>query len=86
MNGTVSESVHAAVRSSKVRHQALPVHDCALEIARQHGICGEGVWIVEQALVMVGSRAGLGMKIGRDLAPLPTRFASSELRLAANSD
>ena len=84
MYETVSQTVHAIVQSSKISAQPLNVHGCALEIARLHGICGNGIWLVEQALVMVGSRAGLGMKIGVDLPPAPPTAPPPPL--AANSN
>ena len=65
-----------SVQSSKISAQPLNVHGCALEIARLHGIRGSGIWLVEQALLMVGSRAGVGMKIGDDL-PLSRPPAAS---------
>lgn len=66
MHETVSQSVHATVHTSKISLRPLNVHGSALEIARQHGIHGKGIWLVEQALLMVGSRAGVGMKIGQE--------------------
>lgn len=72
MHETVSQSVHALVQSSKISLRPLNVHGSALEIARQHGIQVEGIWLVEQALLMVGSRAGVGMKIGQDFAGPPS--------------
>lgn len=81
MYGTVSQTVHAIVQSSKISARPLNVHGCALEIARLHGIGGNGIWLVEQALLMVGSRAGVGMKIGDDLPP-----AASPSPSAANSN
>jgi len=83
MHETVSQAVHAKVQSSKISLQPLNVHGSALEIARVHSIRGKGIWLVEQALLMVGSRAGVGMKIGKDLPPLLAQPVSRE---AANSN
>ena len=85
MHGTVSQTVHATVQSSKISARPLNIHCCALEIARLHGIRGNGIWLVEQALLMVGSRAGVGMKIGDDLPPGPPPAAAQSPR-AANSN
>lgn len=85
MHETVSQTVHATVQSSKISARPLNVHGCALEIARLHGIRGNGVWLVEQALLMVGSRAGVSMKIGEDLPPGPPPAATPSSH-AANSD
>lgn len=86
MDGTVSQSVHATVQSSKHGRGPLPVHASALEIARRHGIRGNGVWLVEQAIVMVGSRAGIGMKLGSDIVPLRPIRVPPAPRHAANSN
>ncbi|MGN6549116.1 MAG: hypothetical protein ACTHJ3_04375 [Pararhizobium sp.] len=85
MQDTVSKAVHAAVQSSKFRLRPLYVHESALQIARNHGIDHKGVWLIEQALMMVGSRAGVGMKLGRET--LPHREEAPVPRLiAANSN
>jgi len=86
MGSTVSESVHAMVQSSKLEFRPLHVHVSALEIARQHGIPGQGVWLVEQAIVMVGARAGIGMKIGSEAAAAVSLDPTPKLRCAANSN
>lgn len=82
MNQTVSQAVHEAVQRSKLALQPLDIHDSALRIAGRHGIGRNGLWLVEQALVMVGSRAGIGMKIGHEA---PQRDEAAPLR-AAGSD
>ena len=86
MDGTVSQSVHAAVQMSKFGTGPLHVHASALDIARRHGIRGNGVWLVEQAIVMVGSRAGIGMKLGRDIVPMRPIQVPHEPQYAANSN
>jgi hypothetical protein len=86
MDGTVSQSVHAVVQSSRFGPGPLHVHASALEIARRHGIRGNGVWLVEQAIVMVGSRAGIGMKLGSDIVPISPIHVAIEPRRAANSN
>jgi hypothetical protein len=83
MNQTVSQTVHEAVERSKSALQPLDIHDSALKIADRHGIGRNGLWLVEQALMMVGSRAGVGMKIGK--APPPRPRHTPPLR-AAGSD
>lgn len=85
MQDTVSKAVHAAVQSSKFRLRPLYVHESALQIARNHGIDHKGVWLIEQALVMVGSRAGVGMKLGRE-ATSPVEEAPADRLTAANSN
>ncbi len=85
MHETVSQTVHARVQSSKISARPLNVHGCALEIARLHGIRGNGTWLVEQALLMVASRAGVGMKIGEDPPPSVPPEASPPRR-AVSSD
>lgn len=85
MDSTVSQSVHAMVQESKAGRGPLQVHDSAVEIARRHGIRGNGIWLVEQAIVMVGSRAGVGMKIGRDPRPPLPGAATAQFDCAANS-
>lgn len=85
MQDTVSMAVHAAVQSSKFRFRPLYVHESALQIARKHGVDRNGVWLIEQALVMVGSRAGVGMKLGGGFAQgEPEEF--SHRPVAANSN
>lgn len=64
MRNTVSQSVHEAVEDSRSKSQILDVHPVATLIAGQHGITGKGARLVEQALMMVGARAGVIMKIG----------------------
>lgn len=86
MGVTVSEAVHAIVQSSKLSLGPLSVHVSALEIARRHGIHGHGVWLVEQAIVMVGARAGIGMKIGSEAVAAVTLDPSPKIRRAANSN
>lgn len=86
MGVTVSETVHAVVQSSKLGLGTLPVHVSALEIARRHGIQGQGVWLVEQAIVMVGARAGIGMKIGSEAAVAVTLDPAPTIHCAANSN
>lgn len=66
MNKTASQTVHDAVTASKLTFRPLDVHQSALRIAGLHGIAGDGVWLLEQALLMVGARAGISMKIGHD--------------------
>lgn len=82
---TVSETVHAVVQSARISARPLNVRGCARDIARLHGIQGSGVWLVEQALLMVGSRAGINLKIGDDWPSEPPSDAVQPLR-AANSN
>lgn len=73
MEKTASQTVHDAVNMSKLSFSPLDIHDSALRIATMHGIDGHGIWLIEQALVMVGSRAGISMKLGRDNIQVPVQ-------------
>ena len=68
MRNTVSQTVHDAVEDLRPGSRILNTCAVATQIARQHGIRNEGAWLVEQALTMVGARAGVAMKIGADAA------------------
>ena len=79
---TVSQTVHAVVQRARSSARSLNVHRSAQDIAVLHGIDDRGIWLVEQALLMVGSRAGVSMKIG-DNSPPPANLPPSR---AANSN
>lgn len=85
MHETVSQTVHAAVQSAKISARPLNVHIAAHDIATLHGIEDHGTWLVEQALLMVGSRAGVSMKIG-DHTPPPGHRRAAPSSPAANSN
>ena len=78
MRNTVSRTVHAAVEVSRAGSRILNTRAVAKQIAWRHGIGCEGTWLVEQALTMVGARAGVAMKIGADAAD-PTVLSQNEI-------